>query len=329
MIIVTYSRAEFGCGYVARETFMINPVCRLLSVAIFVFVTMLSGCSIDKEDGPIEWDEERTIGKIIGFIDDSLVIVSDWRGWNQEKGTFIHDGGMSGGLGHQGLRVYNYRVQEDGPRWIDSLSNEIDDDFGYSKGQLSDSVVWGGDNVHTYSFEKTISFWHLGEKPRKMDVETRYDGCTIKVSTRRFREWKDGKIIALGEYNMDYYKKTDQCQYAILDTVERTITYKKLDDELKWVEKCDDVKARGSDVFCLYLMGEPLNFYLSKNDVIVDSLIQGEPYGWTSYTKVNFAGEMLNLGNNVCKIVKNQILCLGASIRGNLEFKSGEATISY
>jgi hypothetical protein len=100
VIFVIYSWIVPGFGLMAKEAFMINQVCRLLSVATFVFVVMLAGCSIDKEDGPIEWDEERTIGKIIGFIDDSLVIVSDWRGWNQEKGTFIHDGGMSGGLGH-------------------------------------------------------------------------------------------------------------------------------------------------------------------------------------------------------------------------------------
>ncbi len=79
----------------------------------------------------MEWDKERTLGKVMGFIDDSLVIVSDWRGWNKEKGTFIHDGGMTSGIGHQGLRVYNYRIQEDGPRWTDSLSSEINDDFGY------------------------------------------------------------------------------------------------------------------------------------------------------------------------------------------------------
>ena len=306
---------------VAKEAFMINPVCRLLSVATFVFVVMLAGCSIDKEDGPIEWDEERTIGKIIGFIDDSLVIVSDWRGWNQEKGTFIHEGGMASGIGHQGLRVYNYRVQEDGPRWIDSLSNEIDDDFGYSKGQLSDSVVWGGDNVHTYSFEKTISFWRLGEKPRKIDVNTRYDGCTIKVSTRRFREWKDGKIIALGEYNMDYYKKTDQCQYAILDTVERTITYKRLEDELKWVEKCDDVRARGDDVYCMTLDDEGENSHILKNrkDTIPTP---------RKFAIGGFWGDMIKLSGSICGFISDEIICSDVIWYGNeLKFYKGDEVI--
>ena len=300
---------------------MINQVCRLLPVAIFVLVTMLSGCSIDKEDGPIEWDEERTIGKIIGFIDDSLVIVSDWRGWNQEKGTFIHDGGMSGGLGHQGLRVYNYRVQEDGPRWADSLSNEIDDDFGYSKGQLSDSVVWGGDNVHTYSFEKTISFWRLGEKPRKMNVETRYDGCTIKMSTRRFREWKDGKIIALGEYNMDYYKKTDQCQYAILDTVERMITYKVLDDELKWIEKCDDVRAWGTDVYCFMPGESAFEAVLLRNGLdTIDVPIK--------FTVGDFWGDVLRLNANLCDFFDGKVACSGAIWHGGLVFYKDEEIVA-
>ena len=294
---------------------------RLFAVLAVAFACVcMWGCGDLKKDGPVEWNKERTIGKVIGFIDDSLVIVSDWRGWNQEKGTFVHDGGMASGIGHQGLRVYNYRVQEDGPRWIDSLSNEIDDDFGYSKGQLSDSVVWGGDNVHTYSFEKTISFWRLGEKPRKMDVETRYDGCTIKVSTRRFREWNDGKIIALGEYNMDYYKKTDQCQYAILDTVERTITYKRLDDELKWVEKCDDVRAWGTDVYCFMPGESAFEAVLLRNGLdTIDVPIK--------FTVGDFWGSMLRPNANLCSLVDDKAICSGAMWRGGLTFYEDEKIV--
>ena len=82
-------------------------------------------------------------------------------------------------------------------------------------------------------------------------------------------------------------------------------------------------------MYCLYLTGEPLNLYLSKNDVDLDSLMQGEPYGWANYTKVGFAGNLLNLGNNVCQIINNQFSCLGVSIRGSLDFKAGDVIITY
>ena len=228
-----------------------------MSVATFVFVVMLAGCSIDKEDGPIEWDEERTIGKIIGFIDDSLVIVSDWRGWNQEKGTFIHDGGMASGIGHQGLRVYNYRVQEDGPRWTDSLDNENTNDFTYLVGQLSDSVIWGGNG------NESFSFWKLGQKPVVMNMAVSKDGCNATFKQERMRTWLNGEILLKGPFGAG----GDSCQYAILDTSAKALTYKRLGNELKWIEKCDDVRAWGTDVYCLYYDALSPTVYLKKENI--------------------------------------------------------------
>ena len=63
-----------------------------------------------------------------------------------------------------------------------------------------------------------------------------------------------------------------------------------------------------------------MNLYLMKNAVYLDSLLQGDPYGWTYYTKVGFAGNMLNLGNNVCMIVDDSFVCIGVSIRSALEY---------
>ena len=61
-----------------------------------------------------------------------------------------------------------------------------------------------------------------------------------------------------------------------------------------------------------------------KNDSYLDTLLQGEPYGWTSYTKVGFAGDILNLGNNVCELTNDKIFCIGVSIRAALEFKNSD-----
>lgn len=290
---------------------MINPVCRLLSVATFVFVVMLAGCSIDKEDGPIEWDEERTIGKIIGFIDDSLVIVSDWRGWNQEKGTFIHDGGMASGIGHQGLRVYNYRVQEDGPRWTDTLDNENTNDFTYLVGQLSDSVIWGGNG------NESFSFWKLGQKPVVMNMAVSKDGCNATFKEERMRTWLNGEILLKGPFGAG----GDSCQYAILDTVERTITYKRLDDELKWIEKCDDVRAWESDVYCFMPGESAFEAVLLRNGLdTIDVPIK--------FTVGDFWGEVLRLNANLCDFFDGMVACSGAIWRGGLVFYEDEEIVA-
>ena len=112
------------------------------------------GCGEDFERkwGSIEWSSPRTVGGVIGFIDDSLVIVSDWRHWSQEQDGFVYDGGTISGIGHQGLRVYNYRVQEEGPCWTDSLDNANTNGFTYLVGQLSDSIVWAEMEIIHFPF---------------------------------------------------------------------------------------------------------------------------------------------------------------------------------
>ncbi len=137
---------------------MMNRICGLFAGTVLALVCggMLAGCSdLNREWGPIEWSEYRDGEKVVGFIDDSLVIVSDWRSWSQEQEGYVTDGGTRGGRGHTRLRVFNYRVQEDGPRWTDSLDNDY---YEYARGQVADSIIWGSESG-------SISFWKLGEKP--------------------------------------------------------------------------------------------------------------------------------------------------------------------
>ncbi|MDY6332517.1 MAG: hypothetical protein SPL52_13505 [Fibrobacter sp.] len=114
--------------------------------------------------------------------------------------------------------------------------------------------------------------------------------------------------------------KGDDCLYAVLDTSAKTLTFKRLDEGLMWINDCDDVQTWEDDVYCLILKDRPMNLYLIKNAVYLDTLLQGKPYGWTDYTKVGFAGDMLNLGNNICMIVDDRFSCVGVSIRGALEY---------
>lgn len=193
------------------------------------------------EDGEREFFDSYGIPKVVGFIDDSLVIVADERDWQQK----FADGTDVVGGGHQRLRVFNYRIQEIGPRWTDTLDNYTDE-CNYIKGQLSDSIIWGGNG------KKTFSFWKIGEKPRSVSVETKFEDCSVAFNyygIQKMRPWMYEKIYVQGN---TLTAGNDTCQYAVLNTIAKTLTYKRLDDNLKWIQRCDDVRAWGDDVYCLY-----------------------------------------------------------------------------
>ena len=302
---------------------MKEKVCRQIAGLMLALACVcMWGCS---DDVSMRWSEERSLGNVVGFVDDSLAIVNTSRYWHEEVEPALGPSYDHSGYAHPGLSLYNYRVQLDGPVWSDSLDNSRDDDFEYIKGQLSDSVIWGGDP------KSEVSFWKIGEKPHKMKIKKLFDGCSVEVSyTTKLRPWFDGKILVMGErsvppdvkgFDMDSLGR-EYCQYAELDTIQKQIIYKRLVGDLKWIKKCDDVRVWGDDLYCLTLKGEPINLYLMRNAVYLDSLLQGKPYGWTYYTKVGFAGDMLNLGNNVCRIVNDDFLCIGVSIRSALEFSN-------
>lgn len=316
---------------------------RLIVTALAAFACVgMWGCG---DDVSMHWSEERSLSKVVGFVDDSLVIVNTSRYWHEEVEPAFGLSYDRSGYAHPGLSLYNYRVQLDGPVWSDTLDNSRNDDFEYIKGQLSDSVIWGGDFKSTMSLvwdgslKTTLSFWKIGEKPHKMRVKKMFDGCSVDVPIiMKLRPWLDEKILVMGErwtplqmngFDLDSLG-SEYCQYGVLDTIQKTMTYKRLDGELKWIKQCDDVRAWSDDVYCLALKGNPMNLYLMRNAVCLDSLLQGEPYGWTYYTKVGFAGDMLNLGNNVCRIVNDDFLCIGVSIRSALEFSNEDGnSVTY
>lgn len=275
---------------------------------------MYVGCG----DTYYDWDDRRSSKRVVGFVDDSLVMVGDIRCWTKYEETILamSDEDLGSGCGHTRLCVYNYRVQEDGPRWCDSLDNTRDESTLI--GQMTDSIVWGG-NV-----PESIKMWKLGEKPHERKLRKIVEGCSVVFMPTSIKQWHEGIFFVRGDKSLDV--GGDSCQYAVLDTMQRTITYKKLEDYLKWIRKCDDVRGWGEDVFCLALENEPLDLLLVKNDNILDSLLQGKPYSWSKYTKVGFAGNILNLGNNVCKIVSDNFQCIGVSIRDALEYRCKDGT---
>ena len=292
-----------------------------IMVAVLICVYMW-GCS---DDVSMHWSEERSLGKVVGFVDDSLAIVNTSRYWHEEvEPTF----GLSydrSGYAHPGLSLYNYRVQLDGPVWFDTLDNSRDDDFEYVKGQLLDSVIWGGDP------KSEVSFWKIGGKPHKMKIKKLFDGCSVEVGyTTKLRPWFDGKILVMGERNVPPDVKgfdmdslgNEYCQYGVLDTIQKTVTYKRLDSDLKWIKKCDDVRAWDGDMYCLKFNKEERTSSLFVNDSLRHVL--ENDYFWTAGAVLQFQGNILLLERDVCRLENGKIKCFASASSSGISFKNRE-----
>lgn len=210
------------------------------------------------------------------------------------------------------MMVYNYRVQENGPRWSDSLTNKSD---GYHWYQMTDSVFWRweGDN---------ILFWKVGEKAHEMKLSRKNDGCSQSFKIERIRQWFDGKFIALGgKLDAD----GNDCQYVVLDTIAKTLTYKRLSQDLEWIEKCDDVRAWKNDEFCLEKDNRNLILRLIIQDKVADSVEVSSVDFWdfdvVKMSSLSFYGDVVYWGYLFSVDYIKQIFDLNLNIR-SLSFPS-------
>lgn len=298
---------------------MKNVVSRRIAGLMLVLACVcmsMWGCGYEG-DGERVFADHFGSASIVGFIDDSLVIVADDKSWSQN----FSDGTDFVGRGHQRLRVFNYRVQEDGPRWTDTLDN-FTDEFDYVKGQVSDSVIWGAHG------DELISFWKLGEKPIVHKISVKTEGCSRKFAIKSMRTWLDGLIwvsgiVFSGQRMNDLLNAgSDTCQYAVLDTVAGTLTFKRLDENLKWIQRCDDVRAWGDDVYCVILDDEGENSLILKN--INDTIPTPRKFAIGG-----FWGNMIKLSGNICSIHDDEIICSDVIWYGNeLKFyENGEVVV--
>lgn len=276
-----------------------------LAVA-FAYVCILGCSSWFDEDTHFDWAEHRTEKSIVGFVDDSLVIVYNARNWYER--TDDDDDQVGRGNGNQAIWIYNYRVQLDGPVFMDSLDNGMEENFNYGLGQLSDSVIWGGNVNHlTREMGNVFSFWKIGHKPYKVEMDKKYDGCSVDFRVKKLRTWIDGKVYAQGN---TLASSLDTCQYAVLDTVSKTLIYKRLEDRLKWIEGCDDVRAWGDDVYCIILDDEDGNSIILKNK---NDTIRAP----RKFAVGGFWGSMIKMSGNICSIKDDVISCSDVIWYGN------------
>ena len=277
-----------------------------IAMISFVFVC-ISGCA----DVDFHWEKSRSSESVVGFIDDSLVMVGDYRCWLKTKDSWFTQYEESSGCGRERLCVYNYRVQEKGPRWCDSLSSE--DMTGIFGGQMTDSLIWGGE------VSKSIQLWKIGERPHKTKLTKKSEGCSIEFRISSLKQWFEGTFI--GRSGESLAADGDTCNYAVLDTVAGTLTYKRLDKDLAWIKECNDVRAWGDDVYCVILDDEGENSHILKNR---NDLIPTP----RKFAIGGFWGDMIKLSGNICSITDDVIMCSDVIWYGNeLKFYQNDEVV--
>lgn len=269
----------------------------LFAVLMFAFACVsMWGCS---DEVSFEW-QGRGNAKVVGFVDDSLVIVGDYLFWHETterwNGEYLEDDGIA----NPRLCTYNYRVQENGPRWCDSIVEE--NASGWFSGQLTDSIIWGG------SLTGSFKMWKIGEQPHIINPKISYDNCSVEFKTKSVKQWLDGRFIALGDKSLN--AGGDSCQYAVLDTLSGMLTYKRLDKDLEWIKVCDDVRAWGHDVYCVILDGEKGNSVITKNEKEIVATPMKFFIG-------GFWGNMIKMNGNICFHDNDKISCSDITWRGN------------
>ena len=300
-------------GYLMVKILNKHCLNKLLAVAALMMTCVgMWGCSEDR----VHWNEGFTGAEIVGFVDDSLVMVGSYQlRTESHEGTFepYWDVVESG---HERLCVYTYRVQEDGPRWCDTLGEyNMTNAF---RGQMTDSIIWGGD------MPNSIRLWKVGETQHQIKLKKIIEGCSDEFGIASVKQWLDGKFIARSDNSLnvsDY-----GCQYAVLDTIAGTLTFKRLSDDLEWIKECDDVRAWDDDVYCVILDDEgEISFVLkNENDTIPAP---------RKFAIGGFWGDMIKLGGSICDINNDKITCSDVIWYGNSDglkfYQNDELVVEY
>lgn len=287
-----------------------SEMARLLALlALALACVGMWGCG-DKVS--FEWGKYRSDESVAGFVNDSLVIVTDCRHWHEITEGWNGSYSEETSCGHDRMLIYNYRVQENGPRWTDSLTNKSG---GYRWYQLTDSIIWRWEG-------KNFLLWKIGETAHEIKLLKKNEECSQTFEVNRMHQWLGDSFIALGG---KLFAGGDSCQYAVLDTVEKTLTYKRLDKNLKWIQKCGDIRAWGDDVYCLKFDKEERTSSLFINDSLEHVLENN--YSWTAEAVLQFQGHILLLERDVCLLENGKITCFASASSKGISFKNKDNNV--
>ena len=259
------------------------------------------------------WDSERTVGWVVGIVNDSLALRTSHRTFHSQTGGMIF-GMVSADASESysvkdngGLHLVNYRSKQP-VVWSDTVNWETN-----IIGQVTDSMVYGGD------LWNEIVLWKIGEKPKK--IKPKWSGdCAFKLRESslpdfRVRPWRDGKFLLLGNTPTKSIR-ADTCQYAILDTTTSEAVLNRFNNkEEAWLSECMDIRYSNNQIICLQI-----NESERKQ---LDIIVNGE---LSDSKKNNEEVQFTELWGNHIKVHESMFTDLILNIK-NLKFNENYSTI--
>ena len=239
---------------------MMKKMCRLIAeLAMAIACAGMWGCGLFDEEVTTTVNEERSGGRVIAILDDSLAFVFSGRRWDEFSESCDYWNNCDYGFVNQGLFLVNYRKKQT-PYWGDTINGVL----YTASGLVYDSTIF------VYDDDENFGFWKAGELP-DFRKKMKWSGdCIESENIQGVRTWEKGKILLKMEW-------LENCPYAVLDTATGDVKKLEFTGELAWLEGCDDVTYMAGDVMCLRQRdGGLCELDLEIDGVAVDSIIKGE-----------------------------------------------------
>ncbi len=269
---------------------MMKKMCRLVAeLAMAIACVGMWGCGLFDEEVTTTVNEERSGGRVIAILDDSLAFVFSGRRWDEFSESCDYWNNCDYGFVNQGLFLVNYRKKQ-APYWGDTINGVL----YTASGLVYDSTIF------VYDDDENFGFWKAGELP-DFRKKLKWSGdCVGSENIEGVRPWEKGKILLKMEWLKD-------CPYAVLDTATGAVKKLEFKGEYAWLEGCDDVTYIDGDVVCLKRLGEPTGaISLFNEGKAVDSLFNDEYTGNVPQFYGNYAAvHIYKKGNLIAKFSKN------------------------
>ena len=244
---------------------------------------MLGGCG---EDAYVHWGG-RYEGSLLAFVDDSLVLLKNSRGYEECHEIFMQSDECEAGGKNDGLFLVNYREKRE-PLWGDTIEGTIN----LIEGFYADS------SALFFNAKEEFGFWKIGSKPRVVRKWKCASPC-LCGSKKYGRPWIKGDVLL----KMDQ----DECPYAVLDTATGVVSALEFKGGYAWLEGCDDIAFLKSKVVCLKrfdgAMGK-ISFVVenfSLDSINRDDFLGYTPLFYGEYVKI----QVYKNGNLISKIGQN------------------------
>lgn len=239
---------------------MMKKMRGLFAVAVAALMCAgMWGCGLFDEEVTTTVNEERSGGRVIAILDDSLAFVFSGRRWDEFSESCDYWNNCDYGFVNQGLFLVNYRKKQ-APYWGDTINGVL----YTASGLVYDSTIF------VYDDDENFGFWKAGELP-DFRKKMKWSGdCIESENIQGVRTWEKGKILLKMEW-------LENCPYAVLDTATGDVKKLEFTGELAWLEGCDDVTYMAGDVVCLRQRGDRLcEIDFEKNGAKDDSLMKNE-----------------------------------------------------